>query len=87
MASKIWYILDDASGEVIAGIGDVLTPALFERLAALEATGDLGIFSYEVELVGPETACPGCGEDLQDELIWTDDEFVQCQTCGWEYVP
>ena len=87
MKETIWYILDDASGEVVAGVGDVLTLALFERLAALEATGDLSIFSYEVELVGPEGACPGCGEDLQDELIWTDDAFVQCQSCGREYVP
>lgn len=38
-------------------------------------------------LVSPADACPDCGERRQDTLIWHDDEFVECQTCGYRYLP
>lgn len=32
-------------------------------------------------------ACPVCGEDLIDRLVWLDDERVECLACGKEYRP
>ena len=33
-------------------------------------------------------ACPRCGNDEMDELVWIDDgDRVQCQKCGREYSP
>jgi hypothetical protein len=32
-------------------------------------------------------ACPACGEDEADSLVWQDDEAVRCSTCGAEYFP
>jgi predicted RNA-binding Zn-ribbon protein involved in translation (DUF1610 family) len=31
--------------------------------------------------------CPECGEANSDRLIWQDDEFVRCDTCGTIYSP
>lgn len=31
--------------------------------------------------------CPDCGECHVDRLIWQDDEFVRCETCGTIYSP
>ena len=38
-------------------------------------------------LVGLQEACPGCGERDADNLIWLDDEMVECATCGRRYKP
>jgi len=38
-------------------------------------------------LVRLEDRCPSCGEAWQDELVWIDDETVDCQTCGCRYTP
>ena len=33
-------------------------------------------------------ACPGCGENRVDWLVWTDDgDHVECATCGAWYDP
>jgi Zn ribbon nucleic-acid-binding protein len=32
-------------------------------------------------------ACPKCGERRVDWLIWVDDDWVECQTCGTRYDP
>lgn len=32
-------------------------------------------------------ACPNCGEADADRLVWQDDEFVRCDTCGLVYSP
>lgn len=37
--------------------------------------------------VPPEHACPACGEDRMDHLVWIDDERVQCAECGRIYRP
>jgi uncharacterized Zn finger protein len=37
--------------------------------------------------VEPDQACPECGEDYIDSLIWLDDEKVECQSCGKVYFP
>jgi hypothetical protein len=37
--------------------------------------------------VGADCACPGCGEDRYDLLVWQDDEQVRCFTCGTTYAP
>ncbi len=33
------------------------------------------------------TPCPRCGEDRVDFLVWLNDEFVRCVSCGWTYRP
>jgi uncharacterized Zn finger protein len=38
-------------------------------------------------LVAPADRCPVCREDRSDELIWIDDDLVQCATCGTTYRP
>jgi uncharacterized Zn finger protein len=32
-------------------------------------------------------ACPFCGEDDIDHLVWLDDEKVRCDSCGTIYDP
>jgi DNA-directed RNA polymerase subunit RPC12/RpoP len=36
--------------------------------------------------VGADMACPECGEDRVDRLVWNGDE-VRCQRCGKAYAP
>ena len=31
--------------------------------------------------------CPDCGESDADRLIWQDDEFVRCDSCGTIFSP
>lgn len=31
--------------------------------------------------------CPKCGEVDADRLVWQDDEFVRCDSCGTIYNP
>ncbi len=31
--------------------------------------------------------CPNCGEVDSDRLVWQDDEFVRCSSCGTIYCP
>ncbi|RLS59560.1 MAG: hypothetical protein DWH91_00125 [Planctomycetota bacterium] len=31
--------------------------------------------------------CPKCGEVDADRLVWQDDEFVRCSSCGTIYCP
>lgn len=35
----------------------------------------------------PGPACPHCGEDDIDHLVWLDDEKVRCDSCGTVYDP
>ena len=37
--------------------------------------------------VDKENACPQCGEDDIDRLIWVDTNTVECQECGYYYEP
>ena len=38
--------------------------------------------------VAPEDACPACGEDRTDCLVWDEGgTHVQCQTCSHTYKP
>jgi hypothetical protein len=39
------------------------------------------------DLVPPEDACPKCGEQNVDRLVWIDDDNVRCGTCGKRYRP
>ena len=32
-------------------------------------------------------ACPSCGEDDLDRLVWGEDEHVTCHTCGFTWDP
>jgi transposase len=40
-----------------------------------------------MHVVLPEDACLQCGERECDELVWLDDERVECQQCGTVYRP
>ena len=40
-----------------------------------------------VEVVNPGFACPQCGEDTMDLLVWISDDAVRCGTCGKMYDP
>lgn len=40
-----------------------------------------------VDPVAQEDACPNCGERESDELLWLDDERVECQRCRTVYRP
>jgi rubredoxin len=39
------------------------------------------------DLVPPQDACPVCGERHIDSLVWIDDEWVRCASCGIQYDP
>ena len=39
------------------------------------------------ERVRPGCACPQCGEDDIDALLWIDDENVRCDNCNHVYQP
>ena len=32
-------------------------------------------------------ACPRCGERNMDNLVWVEDDCVECQSCGCAYDP
>jgi uncharacterized Zn finger protein len=38
-------------------------------------------------LVREDDACPTCGERNPDQLVWIEDERVECQRCGTIYIP
>ncbi len=40
-----------------------------------------------IDPVAREDACPNCGERECDELVWLDDERVECQRCKTVYRP
>ena len=40
-----------------------------------------------IDPVAPEDACPQCGERECDELVWLDDDRVECQRCKTVYRP
>ena len=37
--------------------------------------------------VAQQHACPACGEDRTDMLVWQDDDTVTCEACGLHYDP
>lgn len=37
--------------------------------------------------VGPECACPECGERHTDRLVWEEDDLVRCDSCGITFDP
>ena len=41
-----------------------------------------------LDTVEPWDACPECGENLIDNLVWDDDgAFITCGGCNTQYVP
>jgi len=40
-----------------------------------------------IDPVAAEDACPNCGERDCDQLVWLDDERVECQRCKTVYRP
>lgn len=40
----------------------------------------------DYESVGPDMACPDCGEDDMDALLCNDDDLITCTNCGRVYV-
>jgi len=47
----------------------------------------LGAVAAELELRVSGRACPQCGEDDIDRLVWIDDERVRCACCGTVFHP
>ena len=41
----------------------------------------------EEERVAPADACPECGEDRMDWLVWVTYSAVRCNMCGAVYCP
>jgi len=41
----------------------------------------------EEDRVTEEWRCPKCQEDRVDALVWVDDTYVRCSTCGVIYAP
>lgn len=41
----------------------------------------------DYDRVAPGMACPKCGEDEMDLLVWIDDDKVRCDSCGTVYDP
>lgn len=37
--------------------------------------------------IDSDAACPSCGEDLLDQLVWIAEDLVECQSCGHQYTP
>ena len=75
---------------------------LFARPMTVRKGGErkqLNIWMYRSETLGRyvtipdadtvcETCqCPCCGENRVDELVWIDDEVVECQSCSAHYDP
>jgi hypothetical protein len=54
---------------------------------AAEAARSQADFNDDYDRVDPEDACPRCGEDDPDHLIWVDDRVVECVRCGTRYEP
>ena len=40
-----------------------------------------------VDKVASALACPRCGQDEIDSLVWIDDDHVRCSSCGTVYDP
>jgi len=58
---------------------------LAERLCEMAVL--LGAVAAELELRVSGRACPQCGEDDIDRLVWIDDERVRCACCGTVFHP
>ena len=50
-----------------------------------QADGPIQFLALKVDSV--QHACPYCGEDQLDELVWLNDGAVECQSCGRLYRP
>ncbi len=57
---------------------------LVEVLLAVADRLDPPVPGTTNEVVFP---CPDCGESDADRLIWQDDEFVRCDSCGTIFCP
>jgi len=47
----------------------------------------LGAVAAELKLRVSGRACPQCGEDDIDRLVWIDDDRVRCANCGTVFHP
>jgi rubredoxin len=41
----------------------------------------------EMDVCPDEFKCPHCGENRHDELVWDDNDWLHCATCGHVYDP
>ena len=65
---------------------------MYQVVTEDELVVEAQIANGEVDVVSnPEDACPDCGEQRIDYLVWNnqtpDDESVTCWTCKTVYVP
>ena len=45
------------------------------------------LIEIEANTVSDANACPNCGQNHVDYLIWDDMDWVHCQSCGFVYDP
>lgn len=60
---------------------------LAERDAAMLEYYDYQTAHYRGELMSAAASCPECGEAWTARLVWGDDGFLHCKTCGAAFLP
>ena len=45
------------------------------------------LIEIEANTVSDANACPKCGENHVDYLVWNEYDYVTCATCGMVYDP
>lgn len=76
----------DCTGGRPAGM-DGPVQQLVGMLAAMAICDICQSSNEEDDRTPPGPACPHCGEDDIDHLVWQDDEKVRCTSCGTVYDP
>ena len=61
----------------------------FERSTMTKSICHLATYhaDFDEDTVSYANACPDCGENRMDKLVWDENEVVICQTCGAGYLP
>jgi hypothetical protein len=82
-ADDVIELFRDCTGGRLAGMEEG-TQHLVGMLAAMAI---YDICRREEDETSPGPACPHCGEDDIDHLVWLDDQKVRCGSCGTVYDP
>jgi hypothetical protein len=78
---------DCTAGRLASYAMDGETMQLVGMLAAMAIYDICQSREDEDDWTPPGPACPHCGEDDIDHLVWLDDEKVRCTRCGTVYDP
>ena len=76
-----WYKLDNSLLE------GWLCPALFLYFKEAPAKMYVKVESLEPDRCPNGCRCPNCGENQHDCLVWDENEWLHCTTCGHIYDP